>query len=782
MGAIRGADRLKVFISYSRRDSGMADALVDALQSHGFEVTIDRRDLPFGEKWQAELAEFIRLSDTVIWLVSEPSIRSEWVNWELDEVAKRNKRLVPVMAGETPRDKLPRQLGEIHILPATGVFDLPRDLGTLVKVLETNRGWLKEASRLQDRAAEWLAKKRSPALLLSRGALESAERWKDGRPDKAPPPAQEVLDLLLASRQAATRRQRWWTGGSIAVTVFALALAGFAYVQRDAAISQRNAAENQRRVTQELREQTQKTESGLLANSANAAYGEGKQQWGAITTAALLAIEAMPDAALGVTRPHVADAEWQLDRANRELQERSVLAHEAGVRAAAFSTDGAKIVTASGDVLGGRGDARLWDAASGRELTGLSHEGTVYAAAFSSDGAKIVTASGDRTARLWDTGAGRNLAQLGHKRAINAASFSPNGAKIVTASDDRTARLWDAGSGRELARLFHEDRVKAVAFSPDGARIVTASWDKTARIWDAGSGKELARFSHESWVLAASFSPDGARIVTASMDNTARLWDVASGKELARLTHAGRVNSAAFSPDGAKIVTASADKTARLWDAANGKEIAWLSHDGAVLAASFSPDGAKIVTASGDALFGRSKGDARLWDAGSGRELARLGHKISVFAASFSPDGGRIVTASADNTARLWDAGTGKELALLGHEGEVRSAAFSLDASAGYLRIITASENEARLWQVGRSTQQLVDAAKQRVARCLSPAQRSQYFLPEAPPIWCITGPGQESEKDPAKWQPKWPYQSAAWRDWLVARQRGENPPLPASQ
>jgi hypothetical protein len=50
---------------------------VAALNERGFEVKIDTRDLPFGEEWQKELADFIRLSDTVIWLVSEASIRSE---------------------------------------------------------------------------------------------------------------------------------------------------------------------------------------------------------------------------------------------------------------------------------------------------------------------------------------------------------------------------------------------------------------------------------------------------------------------------------------------------------------------------------------------------------------------------------------------------------------------------------------------------------------------------------------------------------------------------------
>ena len=60
-------------------------------------------------------------------------MRSKWVNWELDEVARRSKRLVPAV-GETPLNRLPRQLGEIHILPFGRLFDLQRDLDALVKV------------------------------------------------------------------------------------------------------------------------------------------------------------------------------------------------------------------------------------------------------------------------------------------------------------------------------------------------------------------------------------------------------------------------------------------------------------------------------------------------------------------------------------------------------------------------------------------------------------------------------------------------------------------------
>ena len=62
--------KLRVFVSYSRKDMAAADRLVEVLEANGFAVTIDRRDLPHGEKWQNVLFEFIRDCDTVVFLVS----------------------------------------------------------------------------------------------------------------------------------------------------------------------------------------------------------------------------------------------------------------------------------------------------------------------------------------------------------------------------------------------------------------------------------------------------------------------------------------------------------------------------------------------------------------------------------------------------------------------------------------------------------------------------------------------------------------------------------------
>jgi WD40 repeat protein len=271
--------------------------------------------------------------------------------------------------------------------------------------------------------------------------------------------------------------------------------------------------------------------------------------------------------------------------------------HTDSVRHAAWSPDGTRIVTASGDET-----ARVWDAASGEELAVLAgHTGSVRHAAWSPDGTRIVTASGDETARVWDATSGEELAVLtGHTDWVGHAAWSPDGTRVVTLSStsDRTARVWDAETGAELLTLGYRDSIHQVEWNADGTRIFGSG--QMAQVWDATSGEELALlFDSYGPVVTTSrsirlhirahvvWSPDGTRIVTAVCDasdnhgclaSTARVWDATSGEELAVLTgHTDDVQHVAWSPDGMRIVTASADGTARVWDAASGEELVVLA-------------------------------------------------------------------------------------------------------------------------------------------------------------------------------------------------------------
>jgi WD40 repeat protein/energy-coupling factor transporter ATP-binding protein EcfA2 len=369
---------------------------------------------------------------------------------------------------------------------------------------------------------------------------------------------------------------------------------------------------------------------------------------------------------------------------------------DAPAMTAAFSPDGSRIVTTSGEE---DNTIRIWDLISAKEIAVLrGHDDFVWSAGFSPDGSLIVTASGDKTARIWDVASAKEIAVLrGHTSDVTSAGFSPDGARIVTASWDKTARIWDAATVAEVAVLRgHESNVNSAAFNPDGSRIVTASSDRTVRIWDVATAEEIAVLrGHGSTVLSAAFSPDGSRIVTASWDKTARVWDAASGTEIAVLRDP-EVQRAAFSADGSRIVTTSGEK-ARIWDSSTATEIAVLhGHESGVTTADFSPDGSRIVTASGDKT-------ARIWDAAHDNEIVLRGHERDVMSAAFSGQGSRIVTASADKTVRTWDVATITQIAVLqGHEREVNSAAFSADGS----RIISASlDKTARIWDAASGKQ-----------------------------------------------------------------------------
>ncbi len=97
----------------------------------------------------------------------------------------------------------------------------------------------------------------------------------------------------------------------------------------------------------------------------------------------------------------------------------------------------------------------VWDATSGQPLHALlGYEDDVLSAAFSPDGSRIVTASGDHTARVWDVTSEQPLHTLGgHKKTVHSAAFSSDGLRIVTASLDNTARVWDALTRDGLVRF-----------------------------------------------------------------------------------------------------------------------------------------------------------------------------------------------------------------------------------------------------------------------------------------------------------------------------------------
>jgi eukaryotic-like serine/threonine-protein kinase len=367
--------------------------------------------------------------------------------------------------------------------------------------------------------------------------------------------------------------------------------------------------------------------------------------------------------------------------------------HSYGVRAA-FSPDGRRIVAG-----GANNTAKVLETASGRELLVLKgHTGEICSVAFSPDAQRIVTGSADHLVKLWDAATGQEMLTFkGHTGEVSSVIFSPDGQRILTRSSDQTARLWDIASGRELLTIKIYEHVFDAAFSPDGRQFVTCGWDDTPKVWDAANGRDLlALKGHSTDVLCVAFSPDGMKIVTGGADNTAKVWDSASGRELLTLNdHTGPIGAVAFSPDSQRIVTCSQDHTARVWETVRGREVFTIKEQNEIGYVAYSPDGRRIVTGSMD-------GTVKVWDAASESEpLTINGHGGWIFSAAFSPDSQRIVFGTTEATAKVSDAASGQELlgltgpsALKGLSGCNFSVAFSPVGQ----RIVTCTSGVATVW------------------------------------------------------------------------------------
>ncbi|HYP19646.1 MAG TPA: toll/interleukin-1 receptor domain-containing protein, partial [Chloroflexia bacterium] len=81
------------FISYSHRDKEFARRLHDALQGRGIRCWLDEHQIKAGQKIHVEVDRGIRLWDKVLLCCSVHSLKSLWVNNEVELAIQKEQRL-----------------------------------------------------------------------------------------------------------------------------------------------------------------------------------------------------------------------------------------------------------------------------------------------------------------------------------------------------------------------------------------------------------------------------------------------------------------------------------------------------------------------------------------------------------------------------------------------------------------------------------------------------------------------------------------------------------------
>lgn len=429
---------------------------------------------------------------------------------------------------------------------------------------------------------------------------------------------------------------------------------------------------------------------------------------------------------------------------------------------------------------------RLFDFASGKLVALLEgHEQVVTSPAFSPDGQRLISGSGDNTAIIWDVAARRPLFRLlGHDAEVRAVAFTADGTKAVTGAFDNDLRLWRVSDGGEIAQLRgHRDKVSALAVAADGT-IASGDLSGEIRLWDGDTGALRKILVDGSETTSLSFSPDSRLLLSAVISSSGRcchVYDLASSEETA--SYAGHEHfafAAAISPDGRWAATGGGPTDdINLWDlrtganrlsaqgqplrlagpgrqvwnvgfSANGRRLGWGNREGEFGRANAGslphaltlPSGENGVSEPFDlpseqfydtlrplALLKQSAPDEWVFqgaihthsdwsltrrygsipdgryavlDIKKGEQLVaslerRPGAGLRHNAYSFSPDGGTIISGGVGGRLEAFDAHGNYLGSFIGHEGDIFSIAPSPD---GRLLASGASDQTVRLWNL----------------------------------------------------------------------------------
>jgi WD40 repeat protein len=401
----------------------------------------------------------------------------------------------------------------------------------------------------------------------------------------------------------------------------------------------------------------------------------------------------------------------------------------------AFTPDGKSLACAESD-----GTVRLYEAATGKErrVLGRARPGKprddvqVTALAFTPDGKTLAGRSLDFPGiRLWDVASGKELTPLGGRAGTrpirrlswpgvdsfpSSLAFSPDGRLLATGTTGGAVRQWEVRSGRErVPAIGHQGGVEHLVVSAAGRTLTTCAPDDTVRQWEVATGKQVRCRSLPPGAAPVALAPDGATLAFGAVGPTVRLWDVATGRERHVLRVPGRppgdklpggYRGLTFGPGGKSLAVLDRGPEVRLWDAATGKALRVLrrpapgvSAEDVIFMGCFvhSPRGTTLALAGPGQGRRAEEGVIEIWDTATGKQSRRVETKTIVTALAFSPDGRRLAAAQS-GVVTVWEMASGKELARVNTSASC--LAFSPDGALLATGLAGLGDGSVRLFEL----------------------------------------------------------------------------------
>ena len=133
-----------------------------------------------------------------------------------------------------------------------------------------------------------------------------------------------------------------------------------------------------------------------------------------------------------------------------------------------------------------------------------SHDGETVRGEWSPDGKRLAVAYENGKAKVWDAATGNELTEFaGHTTWLWDVTWSPDGTRIASADANGIVKVWDAATGEEVMKFKAPGgAVLNVDWSPDGKSVIAAGFHRTpiiTRAWQ--STDELVQYAKECCVL-----------------------------------------------------------------------------------------------------------------------------------------------------------------------------------------------------------------------------------------------------------------------------------------
>jgi len=663
-----------VFISYSRKDKAFVQKLNDALDNAGVNAWVDWEGIELASDWMETITSAIQGTDAFIFIISPDSLKSKVCMDELELGLQLNKKLIPILYRDpTKTSKMHEKIAATNWVYLREQDKFETTIPKLVESVNTDLGWVRQHTRLLERAIEWEKKKKGNGYLLQGGDLEDAEHWmteSTAQTNRHVLPKQ--AEYIQTSREVAGKNQRRVLIAVSLLAVAAVVLGIFALFSRNqakVAEADAKAAELSARVAEgaaksseatavanekiaatqkAIAEENQKIaedKTNLAKAEESAARAQSLQsRAGELDTSTLLAIDSY-------NRNPSFQAE-NLIRINLSLLAIPVaqMHHDGAVWNIEWTPDYEFFVTANNyDIADktAKAEACVWRADNGKQVYCVGHEQNINDALFTKDGQYLITAGADQSVKFWNAVNGEFIQQLDYGGAVLDLDVSDS--VLAIAREDNTLTLYYLNKPNiKPIDKKQEDGVKTVKFSPNGVFLAFGLQNGNVWFWHARDNFSYPGPKHvNSSYAVLAFSPDNNWLVSGGGDSLARLTK-RDGSAQYEIKHQDWVEGVAFGPDPSWYVTASDDNIIRVINTANGTEKFRMLHTHFAQKVTISSDGQWIASTGYDHVV-------RIWDAVSGSQMLEIPLDANGSAISFNQDGTRIVTADENGNVGLWD-------------------------------------------------------------------------------------------------------------------------------